>query len=126
MTPADYNLALYRGDTGRWRFVLWADAGKTQPLDLTGATADAMIRDKVPSSTFAMHMDCTVTEPNIIDMVLTSIQCSELPAKGVWDMQLTYPSGDVTTILKGSVAVTQDVTYADADEGAKKQLKVVK
>ena len=49
MIPADYNLTLYRGDTGRWRFVLWADAGKTQPLDLTGASklgeqvADSML-----------------------------------------------------------------------------------
>lgn len=114
MIPADYNLALYRGDTGRWQFKLWADAGKTQPIDLTGVTVDAMIRDRAPASGYAMTMGCTVTTPNIIDMVLTATQSTDLPAKGVWDLQLTYPSGDVVTPLKGTVAVTQDVTYADA------------
>ena len=123
MLPADYNLSLYKGDTGRWQFKLWADADKTVPVDLTGVTAEAMIRDKVPSSSFSINLDCSVTEPNIIDMVLTSVQSSELPAKGVWDLQLTYPSGDVATPLKGTVTVTQDVTYANE---VNKRLTVVR
>jgi hypothetical protein len=122
MLPADYNLNLYRGDTGRWQFKLWADSGKTQPVDLTGVTAEATIRDRAPSSGYAMMMDCSITPPNIIDMVLTSTQSADLPAKGVWDLQLTYPGDDVVTPLKGTVAVTQDVTYVD---GAKR-LAVVK
>jgi hypothetical protein len=121
MLPAEYNLNLYRGDTGRWQFKLWADADKTVPVDLTGVTVEAMIRDKAPSSAYSMHLDCSITQPNIVDMVLTSIQCSDLPAKGVWDMQLTYPGGDVITPLKGTVAVTQDVTYSDV----KKKLAAV-
>jgi len=113
MIPADYNLVLYRGDTGRWQFKFWTDAAKTEPADLTGVTAEAMIRDKVPSSAYATSMALTITLPNIIDMVLTPLQSRDLPAKGVWDLQLTYPSGDVVTLLKGTIAVTQDVTYAD-------------
>jgi hypothetical protein len=114
MIPADFNLALYRGDTGRWQFKLWADANKTQPVDLTGVSVEAMIRDTLPTGRVAMQMDCTITVPNIIDMVLTSLESTNLPAKGFWDLQLTYPSGDVVTPLKGTVLVTQDVTHADA------------
>ncbi len=33
---------------------------------------------------------------------------------GKWDLQLTYPSGDVQTVVKGSVSLTADVTGASA------------
>ena len=29
-----YPLGLYRGDTARWAFVLWADRARTTPVDL--------------------------------------------------------------------------------------------
>jgi hypothetical protein len=114
MMPADFNLVLYRGDTGRWQFRLWADADKTDPIDLTGVTVQTMLRDKATSGSFVIVLDCVVTLPNIIDMTLTSEQSRDLPPKGVWDLQLTYPSGDIVTPLKGTVSVTQDVTYAAA------------
>lgn len=113
MIPADYNLTLYRGDTGRWQFKLWSDNAKTQPIDLAGVAADATIRDKPTFGSYATALDCTITAPNIIDMVLTAEQSRDLPAKGVWDLQLTYPSGDIVTPLKGTVVVTQDITYTD-------------
>jgi hypothetical protein len=122
MLPATYDLSLYRGDTGRWQFKLWSDADKTQPVDLTGVTVDAMIRDKATGGSYSTTMACTVTQPNIIDMVLTSQQSRDLPAKGLWDLQLTYPSGDIVTPLKGAVAVTQDVTYPNVA----KRLRVAK
>jgi hypothetical protein len=113
MLPATYDLNLYRGDTGRWQFRLWTDSAKTSPADLTGVIAEAMIRDKSPGGTYSLALDCEVTQPNIIDMVLTSTQSRDLPPKGVWDLELTYPAGDIATPLKGSVIVTQDVTYTD-------------
>jgi len=111
MIPGDHNLDLYRGDTGRWQFKLWADAAKTDPVNLTGCTATAMIRDRVPSSTFQMEMTCTVTTPNIIDMVLTATASRDLPSTGVWDIQISWPGGDISTFLKGTVKVTNDVTF---------------
>lgn len=113
MLPATYDLDLYRGDTARWQFKLWTDAAKTAPVDLTGVTAEATIRDKAPGGSISVAMACTVTQPNIIDMLLSSEQGRDLPAAGIWDLQLTYPSSDVVTILKGKVAVTQDVTFTD-------------
>lgn len=111
MIPGDHNLDLYRGDTGRWQFKLWSDTAKTDPVDLTGCTVTAMIRDKIPSSTFQMEMDCVLTTPNIIDMELTALASRDLPATGVWDIQITWANGDISTILKGTVKVTNDVTF---------------
>ncbi len=110
MMPGECPLDLYRGDTRRYQFKLWADAAKTVPADLTGVTAAAMIRDKATGGTFAVELACTITQPNIIDIPITTD--ATFPAKGVWDLQLTYPNSDIVTVLKGPVTVTADVTYS--------------
>ena len=107
MNPGTANLDVYRGDTGRWKFSCWADIARTIPTDLTGAVANATIRDKALGGTYELALTCTITPPNIIDMVLLASDSRNLPAIGVWDLQLTYSSGDVKTALKGAVVVTQ-------------------
>jgi hypothetical protein len=110
MNPGVYNLDIYRGDTFRRQFKLWSDTKRTIATDLTGVTVNASIRDKALGGSFEQPLDCVVTLPNIIDMVLLADLSRSLPAVGVWDLQLTYPSADVYTPLKGAVIVTQDVT----------------
>ena len=39
-----YPLRIYRGDTYRWRFMLWADPDRTVAVDLTGVVVGAEIR----------------------------------------------------------------------------------
>jgi hypothetical protein len=113
MTPGSLPLTLYRGDSYVWGFVLWADAAKTQPADLTGVVAKAQIRDK-PAGQNVTNLICEVVPPNTISMTLTSTACQTLPLSGVWDLQLTYTTGDVATVLAGKVAVTPDVTDSAA------------
>src|SRR4051812_50157975 len=103
MTPGSLPLALYRGDSGSWRFVLWADTAKTIPADLAGVIAKAEIRDKVAGSNITA-LPCTVEMPNAILMTLSATASAKLPVKGVWDLQLTYPEGQVSTVLAGGVA----------------------
>lgn len=115
MMPAPLPLSLYRGDTTRWQFKLWADAEKTQAVDLTGASAKAQIRDKpLPDGQLKGELTCVVTLPNIIDAVLAPEVSRDLPKKGYWDLQLTYASGDIATVLAGPVEVTSDVTEVGA------------
>jgi hypothetical protein len=114
MNPGVIDLDIYRGDTKRWKFKLWQDTAKTLPVDLAGATVNATIRDKATNGSYELPLACTVTEPNIVDMVLTAGQSRNLPSVGVWDLQVTFPSGDIASVLKGAVVVTQDVTYVDA------------
>jgi hypothetical protein len=107
MQPATLPLDIYRGDTLRLQFKFWDQA--QNPLDLTGVVAKSQIRDR-PAGTTISDLICTVTLPNIIDLFLPSNGSQSLPPAGVWDLQLTYASGDVKTPLAGPVTVTPDVT----------------
>jgi len=109
MTPGSLPLALYRGDSSSWRFVLWADAGKTIPADLAGVVAKAEIRDKYAGANIT-PLVCAIEMPNVILVSMDAAASARLPAKGVWDLQLTYPEGAVATVLAGAVTVTADVT----------------
>jgi hypothetical protein len=110
VTPGKFDLAIYRGDTYRYRFTLWADADHTQPEDLTGATVKSELRDK-PGGVVIGEMALTVTLPNIIEGVLTPALTTAIGTKGgVWDLQLTYFGTDVYTVLAGAVFLTPDVT----------------
>jgi hypothetical protein len=114
--PGAYPLALYRGDSYSWQFKLWRDTGKTQPVDLTGATAEAEVRYS-PGGPEILAMVCTVTVPNIIDMHLPAAAWTAFPfktsGKPSWDLQVTYPSGDVVSYLAGAVTLTPDVTDSE-------------
>jgi len=105
--PGDYDLNIYRGDTYHWQFKLWQDAHQQTAVDLTGVTAAAQIRDQ-PKGQNITNMTCTVTLPNIIDVILPA-SMSHVAFNGVWDLELTGPNG-VTTIVMGGVTVTDDVT----------------
>lgn len=110
MTPGTFAIAVYHGDTYRWQFTLWQDPAKTIPADLTGVIPKAEIRQSAGGA-LVNTFDLTVQMPNIILMVLNSTKSLAMPKTGgTWDMQLTYPNGDVQTILSGGVTVTMDVT----------------
>jgi hypothetical protein len=113
MMPGDFPLELYRGDSYHWVFTLWSDEAKTIPTDLTGMTAKAEIREAT-GGTNITALVCTIpsTAPhNVVDAKLSAASCADLPASGVWDLQLTTTSsGEVATVLAGKVTVTPDVT----------------
>ena len=107
MQPASLPLALYRGDS--LRFTISLSDQNNVPLDLTGVVAKSEIRDR-PAGSIIVPFQCTVTLPNIINLALLTADSHNLPAQGVWDLQLTYLSGDVATPIAGPVTVTPDVT----------------
>ena len=109
--PGNYALRVYRGDTARWTFVLWADTHKTVPADLTGVSVASQIRTR-PGGDVLATLACTTTLPNTIDAELPATVTAKLLPLAVWDLQLTYPSGDVTTVLAGAVNAMADVTRA--------------
>ena len=113
MLPATYPLALYRGDSYTWQFALWADTDKTQPVDLAGVTPKAELR-VAPGSDPVMAMPCTVTVPNLIEMKLPAASWDDFvltkAGAAVWDLQLTYATGEVKTIIRGDVTIAADVT----------------
>ena len=123
MIPGNYQLLIYCGDTSRWQFKLWQDTAKTVPVDLTGVTVKAEIRDKAAGVVLG-QLTCAVTMPNIINASITAAASATLK-NGVWDMQLTYASGDVSTVLAGPVKCTLDVTDSVASSMARRGLRSV-
>jgi hypothetical protein len=108
MIPASFPLNLYRGDTGRWSFAFWTDATRTTPADLSGVEVKAEIRDR-PGGSAITALTCGQVA-NAVLVELTADASKALPPAGVWDLQLTYPNGDVATVLAGPVIVQADVT----------------
>jgi hypothetical protein len=110
MSPSSLPLIVYRGDTYRWQFILWSDADKTVPVDLTNVVVEAEVRDRA-GGTLLIRFDIVVELPNIINMNLNAANSAALPGTGgVWDLQLTFIDGDVQTLLAGPLSVTMDVT----------------
>src|SRR5215471_20558209 len=107
MQPAQLPMDLYRGDSSSMRLQFFDSSNL--PLDLTGVIAKSQIRDR-PAGNTIIDLVCTLTLPNTIDVMLLAADSMNLPAAGVWDLQLTYPSGDVRTPVAGPVSVTPDVT----------------
>jgi hypothetical protein len=108
--PGVYDMTLYRGDSYAWLFVLWENAAKTQPVDLSDAVAKAEIRDK-PAGTNITPLDCTIEAgTNKIDAQLSAADCHGLPKAGTWDLQITFGTVGVRTVLAGKVTIINDVT----------------
>lgn len=110
MLPGIVDLSLYRGDTARYSFVLWQDSGKTLPVDLTGSTPTAQIRDRPDSNRILLELACEISLPNTVLVVVPGN--STLPPRGAWDLQLTWGNGDIQTVVAGQVYVVADVTRA--------------
>jgi hypothetical protein len=107
--PSEYPLDIYRGDTARWQFRLWQDAAKTSPVDLSTAVVQSEIRSS--GGVLLATLDCTITVPNVVDVVLPAAAASRLtmtPAR--WDLQVTWDTGDVQTPIGGVVTVQLDAT----------------
>lgn len=112
MPPQAYDLSVYRGDTFRLQFRLWNDVAKTQPTDLTGVTAAAEVRDS--STTTPVGTFTTGIAANVVTVSATATQTRQLPDLAMWDLQLTWGSGDIQTIVRGVVRAVGDITASSA------------
>ena len=111
-----YPLTPYRGDTFRRQFSFFADHDHAVLSDLTGVDVAAEIRT-APGAAVITTIGLTVTLPNLIDLELTPAQTALLPPASSWDLQFTYPSGDVITVVRGSVSASGDITNSIAVGG---------
>jgi hypothetical protein len=109
MLPATYNLDLYRGDTLRLQVKLWNNEERDDPADLDGVIAASQFRVR-PDAEPMVEMACAITLPNVVDLTLSSDASRMLPKKGVWDLELRFPGGDVFTPLAGKMTLKPDVT----------------
>ena len=117
--PSEVNLSFISRDTFRIR-VRVMDPESMTPEDLSGYKFCAEIaQDVVPRSIVA---EFTITPdpdaPNeAVILTLTPQESAPLPGmgdgrrfQGVWDLEVTFPSGDVRTVAAGTVVVGIDVS----------------
>jgi hypothetical protein len=88
------------------------------PVDLTGYTAEIDIKDRLGGAVL-MSLS-TVNGRIVLDLSNKTITLT-IPAaatasdvltwtKGVWDLEMKSPTGQVTTLFSGSVSVAKEVT----------------
>lgn len=115
MVPGKLDLTIYRGDTYKLPLRLRernTNGTAGAPLDLTGCTIKAQARTdedgSTPLASFTVTPDADPTT-GLFTLSLTVVQTKALRG-GVWDVEVTWPDGTVSTYLKGKVTVLKDVT----------------
>lgn len=88
------------------------------PVDLTGATVQSQFRERINSAVALLDLTSEPGEGLVITplegkivMTITDEQTKDLKVyKGVWDMLITFPSGEKFRILKGEWELDRGVT----------------
>jgi hypothetical protein len=113
MAVSQADLALYQGDDYAATVAVALATGS--PADLTGYTAASQIRRGVADAEpeVAAEFTCVVQSPLVL-LSLTHDETATLNGQYMWDLQLTGASGAITTILRGKVIVTAQVTRVTA------------
>ena len=89
------------------------NAAGTTPIDISGSTAAAMIRETYADPTPAAEFSCVIPTgtDGVIQISLTPEQTSALTLeRGVYDLEITYSNGAKDRILQGNVVVSKEAT----------------
>ncbi|WP_270175218.1 hypothetical protein [Diaphorobacter sp. ED-3] len=114
-TPAKLKFTIYQGATFRKRLMWKAPDGT--PIDLSGCTARMQVRAEVESPTVLLSL---TTEnggltlggaAGTVDLYVSDEDAGAITwDAGVWDLEIVHPSGEVTRLAQGSIAVSPEVT----------------
>jgi hypothetical protein len=106
------------GDT--WKGLTLTLKRGDEPIDLTGARIDMQMRKSVAMSQVLFAWSTEVVAPNTTPTIeisapldgIVSILKRKIDVTHdlVFDIQVTYPNGDVMTVLSGVLPVELDVT----------------
>ena len=109
--PATLNLKFVAGDSFS-RTIRLLESDST-PIDLTGLTGRAQIRDR-PKGKLLGTFTVTIPTPTNgeVTFALTATETRALPGSGVWDLELDGGDTNTHTIVSGTVKVMPDVTVA--------------
>ena len=113
--PAKLKFTIYQGATFRKRLTWKSPSGV--PIDLTGCTARMQARAEVESPTVLLSL---TTEnggltlggaAGTVDLYVSDEDAGAITwDAGVWDLEIVHPSGEVTRLAQGSIAVSLEVT----------------
>jgi hypothetical protein len=110
MAPANLPLNIRIGDTETISVAIKDSTGA--PVNITGRTYAAQIRTTTDAATALATFSCSIVSgaDGTLTATLSASTTAALTAGlGVWDLQETSGT-TVTTLLAGSVTISQDVT----------------
>lgn len=106
--PGNADFSMWQGDFQDFTVKINDSLGA--PIDLTGSTAQAVIKASFSAPT-TYTFTCTIQNGNEVRIYMPSVDSELIPAGDyVWNFQITNASGDVRTYLAGDVKV-----YAQVD-----------
>lgn len=112
LRPAQYNISLWRNDSWMQTFAIKAN---DIPVDLTGSTILIQIRKKANASTIDLSLtngDGISIIGDDMNMIVVSKKVEILAGNYVYDINVTFPSGEVKTYVWGNFLVQEDVSKA--------------
>lgn len=127
------NIRLNQGETFRWPFLLKIPGGAPdvlEPMPLAGCTGRMQVREKYGApvlldlSSGNGGVVVSEDEAGRVDVVMTAEQTDRLGATSspmkprlaaVYDLELTYPSGDVRRIIQGAITISPNITREVSD-----------
>jgi len=113
LRPAQYNVKIWRNDSWAQTFALLAD---TTPIDLSGSTILIQVRPTPTSSVVALELstdDSSIGIGGVDNNQITLNKIVDIAASTyVYDMNVTFPSGEVKTYLWGNFIVSEDISKA--------------
>ena len=103
--PARADLTIYQGDD-------YTATVTVEGTDITGYTARAQIRDDVADRepTILATIVALVSPPYILLSIPRSVTALLPGTQLLWDLEVTDPSSQVTTLMAGFVVLQQEVT----------------
>lgn len=107
--PGVYDIAIYRGDTYEWWFVLTTAEGAVINIDNWRFKAEIRASPDTPLLA-AMQEVARDNEAGVVAMRLTNQQSRLVVSNGFWDLEAITPEGWVRTVLRGAVQLMPDVT----------------
>lgn len=114
ITPGKHSFLLYQGTTLRKEFTWTAN---NVPVDLTGYTGRAQLRQSAGDSVAALDLTTLnggiiIDEPNgKITMYATDAQTQLLISdKYVYDLEITDTRGDVQRLIEGIITISKGIT----------------
>jgi hypothetical protein len=111
LRPAQYNVKIWRNDTWSQVFSILAD---TTPVDLSGSTILIQVRPSANSTTIALALttaDSSILIGGVDNNQITLNKKADVAAGSyVYDMNVTFPTGEVKTYIWGNFIVQEDIS----------------
>lgn len=115
MAAAEYDITIEQGATFKLN-LLWEDPAG-DPIDVTGYTARMQVREKYTSTTTLLSLTSAAGDivlgdtAGTIDITASAVATAAIDEKrGVYDLELVSPGGEVTRLIRGCVTITPEVT----------------